>query len=179
MTDIPDSPVNSETKEEHDSNPDTDEDEFNHRFDAEGNLKDWWTPVDAKEFQQRAACVDDEYASFTVTPGVHINGKLTLGENTADSGGARVALMALMNTIGNTAKKIDGFTPEQRFFVSFVQIWCSNEREESLRLQVQTDPHSPPKFRVNGVVENMPEFQKAFSCKAGQPMVKASACRVW
>ena len=154
-------------------------DDQGRQFDPQGNLKDWWTPADAKEFQQRAACVDDEYASFTVIPGVHINGKLTLGENTADNGGARIALMALLNTIGKDARKIDGFTPEQRFFLSLGQIWCSNEREESLRLQVQTDPHSPPKFRVNGVVQNMPEFQKAFSCQAGQPMVKNSACRVW
>ncbi len=154
-------------------------DDQGRQFDPKGNLKDWWTPADAKEFQQRAACVDDEYASFTVAPGVHINGKLTLGENTADNGGARVALMALMNTIGKAVKKIDGFTPEQRFFLSFGQVWCSNDREESLRLQVATDPHSPPKFRVNGVVQNMPEFQKAFSCKVGQPMAKANACRVW
>jgi putative endopeptidase len=154
-------------------------DDEGRQFDREGNLKDWWTPADAKEFQQRAACVDDEYSSFTVAPGAHINGKLTLGENTADNGGTRIALMALLNTIGKNGKNIDGFTPEQRFFLAFGQVWCSNEREESLRLQVQTDPHSPPQFRVNGVVENMPEFQKAFSCKAGQPMVKANACSVW
>jgi len=154
-------------------------DDEGRQFDAKGNLKDWWTPADAKEFQQRAACVDDQYASFTVAPGAHINGKLTLGENTADNGGARVALMALMNTIGKNTKKIDGFTPEQRFFLAFGQVWCSNEREESLRLQVATDPHSPPKFRVNGVVQNMPEFQQAFSCKAGASMVKANVCRVW
>jgi putative endopeptidase len=154
-------------------------DDEGRQFDPSGNLKDWWTEADAKEFKQRVACVDDEYSSFTVAPGVHINGKLTLGENTADNGGARIALMALMNTIGKDAKKIDGFTPEQRFFLSFGQVWCSNEREEALRLQVQTDPHSPPQFRVNGVVKNMPEFQKAFSCKAGAPMVKANACRVW
>jgi endothelin-converting enzyme/putative endopeptidase len=154
-------------------------DDEGRQFDPQGNLKDWWTPTDAKEFQQRAACVDDQYASFQVVPGVHINGKLTLGENTADNGGARIALMALLNTIGKDAKKVDGFTPEQRFFLAFGQVWCSNEREEALRLQVQTDPHSPPKFRVNGVVQNMPEFQKAFSCSAGQPMVKNNACRVW
>jgi putative endopeptidase len=154
-------------------------DDQGRQFDPKGNLQDWWTPADAKEFQQRAACVDDQYASFTVAPGVHINGKLTLGENTADNGGARVALMALMNTIGKESKKIDGFTPEQRFFLAFGQVWCSNEREESLRLQVAVDPHSPPKFRVNGVVQNMPEFQKAFSCKAGASMVKANVCRVW
>ena len=154
-------------------------DDQGRQFDPKGNLRDWWTAADAKEFQQRAACVDDEYASFSVAPGAFINGKLTLGENTADNGGARIALMALLNTIGTNGKQIDGMTPEQRFFVALGQIWCSNEREESLRLQVATDPHSPPEFRVNGVVQNMPEFQKAFSCKAGQPMVKQSACRVW
>ena len=154
-------------------------DDEGRQFDPKGNLLDWWTPVDAKEFQQRAACVDDEYSSFEVAPGVHVNGKLTLGENTADNGGVRVALMALLNTIGKDGKKIDGFTPEQRFFLAFGQVWCSNDREESLRLQVATDPHAPPKFRVNGVVQNMPEFREAFSCKAGQPMVKANVCRVW
>ena len=154
-------------------------DDQGRQFDDRGNLRDWWTEVDAKEFEQRAACIADQYSSFTVAPGVHINGKLTLGENTADNGGARIALMALLNTIGNDQKKVDGFTPEQRFFLSFGQVWCSNEREESLRLQVQTDPHSPPQFRVNGVVQNMPEFQKAFSCKVGQPMVRNPACRVW
>jgi len=154
-------------------------DDQGRQFDDKGNLRDWWTEVDAREFEQRAACIADQYSSFTVAPGVHINGKLTLGENTADNGGARIGLMALLNTIGNDQKKVDGFTPEQRFFLSFGQVWCSNEREESLRLQVQTDPHSPPKFRVNGVVQNMPEFQKAFSCKVGQPMVKNPACRVW
>ena len=154
-------------------------DDQGRQFDAEGNLKDWWTAADATEFQQRAACVDDQYASFAVAPGVHINGKLTLGENTADNGGVRVALMALWDTIGKDGKKIDGFTPEQRFFLSFGQVWCSNAREELLRLQVATDPHSPPKFRVNGVVQNSPEFQKAFACKAGQAMSRANACRVW
>jgi putative endopeptidase len=123
--------------------------------------------------------VADEYANFTPVPGVHLNGKLTLGENTADNGGARIALMALLNTIGPNQKKIDGFTPEQRFFLSFGQIWCENQREESLRLQAQTNPHSPGKFRVEGVVRNMPEFQKAFACKPPQPMASANACRVW
>jgi len=154
-------------------------DDEGRQFDAAGNLKDWWTAADAKEFNQRAACVADEYASMTVIPGVHVNGKLTLGENTADNGGVRVALMALGATAGNVARKIDGFTTEQRFFLSFGQIWCGNERDEAVRLQVQTDPHSPPKLRVNGVVQNLPEFQKAFSCKPAQPMVKANACRVW
>jgi endothelin-converting enzyme/putative endopeptidase len=155
-------------------------DDEGRQFDAKGNLHDWWTPTDAKEFEQRVACVADEYSSFTVAPGVHINGKLTLGENTADNGGARIALMALMDDLAGKAQpKIDGFTPEQRFFLSFGQIWCSNERPEAVRLQVQTDPHSPAKYRVNGVVVNMPEFQKAFSCKPGTPMAKPNACRVW
>ncbi len=155
-------------------------DDQGRQFDAEGNLKDWWTPEDASRFEQRAACFADEYASFTPLPDVHINGKLTLGENIADNGGARIALMALMNTIGSRPQaKIGGFTPEQRFFLSFGQVWCANDREEALRLQVQTNPHSPEKFRVLGVVKNMPEFQKAFACKPGQKMAPAHACRAW
>ena len=149
------------------------------QFDAHGNLKDWWTAKDNEEFHQREACIADEYGGFSVAPGAFINGKLTLGENTADNGGARIALMALLNTIGNNAPKIDGYTPEQRFYLSFGQIWCENAREEALRMQVQTDPHSPPQFRVNGVVVNMPEFRQAFGCKPGQPMAPTHACHVW
>jgi len=154
-------------------------DDQGRQFDPKGNLADWWTKQDADKFQERAACVADEYGGFSVAPGAYVNGKLTLGENTADNGGVRIALMALLNTIGNQTAKIDGYTPEQRFFLSFGQIWCTNAREEALRLQVQTNEHSPPRFRINGVVENMPEFQKAFACKPGQPMVAAHACRVW
>ena len=150
------------------------------QFDAAGNLKNWWTPEDKKEFDQREACLAKEYSSFAVAPGVNVSGELTLGENTADGGGARVALMALEAALqGKSKPEIGGYTPEQRFFLAFAQIWCANETPEAERLQVQTDPHSPPQFRVNGVVRNMPEFQKAFSCKAGQPMVPANACRVW
>ena len=155
-------------------------DDQGRQFDAHGNLHDWWTPADAKAFEQRDACIANEYSKFEVAPGVHVNGELTLGENTADNGGTRVSLMALQNTIGNRPRsEIGGYTPDQRFFLSFGQIWCENEREEAARLQVQTDPHSPARFRVNGVLQNMPEFQKAFACKAGQPMVPANACRVW
>ncbi len=149
------------------------------QFDPKGNLKNWWTDKDNEEFRQREACFADQYSGFSVAPGAFINGKLTLGENTADNGGARIALMALLNTIGNNTAKIDGYTPEQRFFLSFGQIWCENGREEALRLLVQTNEHSPPEFRVKGVVENMPEFQKAFSCKPGQPMAPVHACHVW
>jgi len=154
-------------------------DDEGRQFDAKGNLHDWWTPEDAKEFDKREACFVEEYSKFTVAPDVHVNGKLTLGENTADNGGARIGLMALQNTIGADGDKTGGFTPEQRFFLSFGQIWCENARQEAEILQVQTDPHSPARFRVDGVVKNMPEFQKAFACKAGQPMVTADACRVW
>jgi predicted metalloendopeptidase len=154
-------------------------DDQGRQFDAKGNLNDWWTEEDAKEFEKRAECFVNEYSGFSVAPGASVNGKLTLGENTADNGGIRISLMALLSQIGSAGKPVDGFNPEQRFFLSFGQIWCENIREEAAKLQVQTDPHSPARFRVNGVVVNLPEFQKAFSCKAGQPMVSANACRVW
>jgi len=111
---------------------------------------------------------------------VHLNGKLTLGENTADNGGLRIALMALMNTLnGKTAPDINGYTPEQRLFLSWGQIWCENRTAEISRLMAATNPHSPGKFRVNGVVSNMPEFQKAFHCADNAPMVRHPQCRVW
>ena len=149
------------------------------QFDAQGNLKNWWTPKDSEEFHEREACLADEYSSFSVAPGVNVNGKLTLGENTADNGGVRISLKALHNTIGSDSAKVEGYTPDQRFFLSFGQIWCENARPEALKLQVQTNEHSPPEFRVNGVIENMPEFQKAFACKPGQPMTPVNACHVW
>jgi endothelin-converting enzyme/putative endopeptidase len=154
-------------------------DDEGRQFDAHGNMQDWWTPADAKEFESRTACLVKEYSSFSVAPGANVNGELTLGENTADNGGVRIALMALLSAIGADKNAIDGFTPEQRLFLSFGQIWCENAREESERMLVRTNPHSPPRFRVNGVVVNMPEFQKAFSCQASQPMVSPNACRVW
>jgi endothelin-converting enzyme/putative endopeptidase len=154
-------------------------DDQGRKFGPHGNLHDWWTPEDAKEFESRTACLVNEYSKFSVAPGANVNGKLALGENTADNGGMRIALMALLNTIGAGRKQIDGFSPEQRLFLSFGQVWCENDREEALRLQVQTNEHSPAKFRVNGVLVNMPEFQKAFSCQPTQPMGSANACRVW
>lgn len=155
-------------------------DDEGRQFDAQGNLRDWWTPEDAKAFNERAACFVKEYSSFTAVDDVKLNGKLTLGENTADNGGLRIALMALMNTLaGKQAPKIDGFTPEQRFFLGWGQIWCQNMTDEARRLRALTDPHSPARYRVNGVVQNMPEFEQAFSCPAGQPMVRRPACRVW
>jgi endothelin-converting enzyme/putative endopeptidase len=111
---------------------------------------------------------------------VHLNGKLTLGENTADNGGVHLAFMALMNSLnGKPQAKIGGFTPQQRFFLAWGQAWCENERPEQTRMRAQVDPHSPDRDRVNGVLGNMPEFREAFACRVGQPMVHAPACRVW
>ena len=155
-------------------------DDTGRKFGPHGNLKDWWTPEDAKEFEKRADCFIQEYSAFIATGDVHVNGKLTLGENTADNGGVRLSFMAMLASLsGHAQPPIDGFTPEQRFFLAFGQSWCTNVRPEAARLRAQTDPHSPPKDRVNGVVQNMPEFQKAFSCQVGQPMVRMPACRVW
>jgi putative endopeptidase len=155
-------------------------DDEGRQFDAAGNLADWWTPGDAKAFEERTSCLVNEYSSFTAVDDVKVNGKLTLGENTADNGGLRIALMAyLASSAGQERKTLDGFTPEQRVFLGYGQIWCESRRPAYERLQAQTNPHSPGRYRVNGVVSNMPEFQKAFSCKADAPMARGSACRVW
>jgi putative endopeptidase len=155
-------------------------DDQGRQFDARGNLKDWWTPADAKAFDDRAQCVVDQYASLTAVDDVKLNGKLTLGENVADNGGLRISLMAyLARTVTAPSKTLDGFTPEQRLFLGWGQVWCDNMRPELARMLAQTNPHSPARERVNGVVSNMPEFQKAFSCKAGAPMVRQNQCRVW
>jgi endothelin-converting enzyme/putative endopeptidase len=155
-------------------------DDQGRQFDAAGNLRDWWTPADGKAFEDRASCFVDQYAGYTAIDDVKLNGKLTLGENTADNGGLRIALMGyLASAAGKDARTLDGFTPEQRVFLGWGQVWCESRRPEYERLQAQTNPHSPGRYRVNGVVSNMPEFQKAFSCKPGAPMVRANACRVW
>ncbi len=159
-------------------------DDQGRKFDAQGNMRDWWTEQDAKEFEKRASCIADEYGGFVSVDDLKLNGRLTLGENTADNGGARIAFNALESTLaqdttGKAAQKIDGYTPEQRFFLGFARVWCEQRRPEFARSTILTDPHSPGKFRVNGTVQNMPEFQKAWGCKAGQPMVPANACRVW
>lgn len=157
-------------------------DDQGRQFDKDGNLRDWWTPEDAKAFDEREQCIVDEYSSFIATDDVHLNGKLTLGENTADNGGVRIAYMALLATLASEGKhpgKINGFTPDQRVFLGWGQIWCENQTDQIARLRVQVDPHSPGQYRVNGVVRNMPEFQKAWGCKTDQPMVSQNACRVW
>ena len=155
-------------------------DDQGRQFDAHGNLKDWWTPADAKAFDDRAQCLVDEYVGFTAIDEVKLNGKLTLGENTADNGGLRISLMAyLARNASQPAPTLDGFTPEQRVFLGWGQVWCENVRPERARMLAQINPHSPGHDRVNGVVSNMPEFQKAFACKADAPMVHKNQCRVW
>ena len=155
-------------------------DDQGRKFDAVGNLRDWWTPKDAQEFEKRAACFADEYSGFTAVDDVKLNGRLTLGENSADNGGVRIALMAIEEVLNGSQQKVDGFTPEQRFFLAYAQVWCENTSPAQARLLALTNPHSPGKYRVWGVIRNMPEFQKAFACKAGQPMsVSENACRVW
>jgi putative endopeptidase len=158
-------------------------DDEGRQFDANGNLSDWWTAEDAKKFEEKTDCEVNEYGSFVVIDDVKINGKLTLGENTADNGGLRLAFMAFLADARRKAidldQKQDGYSPIQQFFLAHGQSWCGSSRPESLRLQAQTDPHSFRKYRVNGVVQNMPEFGKAFGCKTGQPMMPANACRVW
>jgi len=157
-------------------------DDQGRKFDPQGNLRDWWTEQDGKEFEKRASCVAEEYGNFVPVDDLKLNGKLTLGENTADNGGARIALMALENMIQQSGKKpeeIDGYTPEQRYFLGFARVWCEKRKPEYSRMLVNVDPHSPGRFRTNGVVQNMPEFQKAWGCKAGQAMVSPNMCRVW
>jgi putative endopeptidase len=155
-------------------------DDQGRKYDAKGNLHDWWKADDAKNFEKRTQCLVDEYDGFTISD-AKVNGKLTLGENTADNGGLRLALAAYLATAATSGPDPvrDGFTPEQRLFLGYAQIWCQNARPEDVRLRVQTNPHSPGRFRTNGVVSNMPEFARAFSCKPDAPMVRANACRVW
>jgi putative endopeptidase len=152
------------------------------QFDSKGNLKDWWTKEDREKFDTRTKCVDDQYSSYVSVEDVHVNGKLTLGENVADLGGEILAYIAWKDANKDKhLQPIDGLTPEQRFFIGFAQWDCANERPEDLRVRAKTDPHSPSRYRINGVVVNMPNFAEAFSCKPGQPMVKpeANVCRVW
>jgi len=159
-------------------------DDQGRKYDGDGNLTNWWGPTDGPEFEKRAGCVADEYSSFVSVKDdkgeVHLNGKLTLGENTADNGGLKLAFMSMTKQAGDKIDaKIDGFTPAQRFFIGFAQVWCENVTPQRARELVLIDPHSPGKFRVIGTVQNSPEFPKAFGCKPGDAMVPANACHVW
>jgi putative endopeptidase len=159
-------------------------DDQGRKFDGQGNLRDWWTPEDGKQYDVRGQCIAQEYTQEIPELGVKQDGHLTQGEDTADNGGLRIALQALQDTLKAQGKSLDdmgpgGVTYRQQFFIAFAFSWCANLRPELQRNQVLTNPHSLPKYRVNNVVGNMPEFQKAFTCTAGQPMVRATACRVW
>ncbi len=157
-------------------------DDEGRQFDAKGNLKEWWTKKDSAAFNERAQCIVDQYAKYTIVDDIKINSKLTLGEDAADLGGLILGYMAWkteMASMPEQAQPRDGLSPDQRFFVGFAQWTCENDRPENLRVDALTNPHSPGKFRINGVVVNMPEFEKAFNCKKGQPMVSEKPCRVW
>jgi putative endopeptidase len=155
-------------------------DDQGRQFDAKGNLRDWWSKQDSEQFEKRAQCVVDQYAQYTIVDDIKINSKLTEGEDVADLGGLILAYMAWkMQTRGQHPESRDGFSPEQRFFIGYAQWACENQRPENLRANAITNEHSPGKYRVNGLVVNMPEFQQAFACKAGQPMVRENRCRVW
>jgi putative endopeptidase len=158
-------------------------DDSGSRYDGKGNVKNWWTDADKQAFQQRTDCEVKEYGGFSPVEGVNLNGKLTLGENTADNGGIHIAWQALLTTLQQQGKsiddKIDGYTEAQRYFISFGQIWCENRTDQVSRMSAKVDPHSPGMFRVDGVVRNFDEFGKAFGCHEGQPMMPEDACRVW
>jgi endothelin-converting enzyme/putative endopeptidase len=158
-------------------------DDEGRQFDAQGNLRDWWTPSVAKDFDRRAACIADQFDGYVAVDDLHVNGKLTLGENIADLGGLALSFAAWQAQAKATpaAPEVDGFTPEQTFFVAFAQAWCAKERPELMRLLVQTDPHSPPQWRVNGPLSNLPAFQEAFRCKPGDRMARPAAqrCELW
>jgi len=155
-------------------------DDEGRQFDAQGNLRDWWTAEDGRQFDQRASCVSDQYSQYVTVDDIKINGQLTMGENVADLGGMMLAYMAWKNeTRGQKLESIEGFTPEQRFFIGYGQSWCADTRDETKRMYATIDPHSPDKYRANGVLANSPEFQEAFQCKAGSAMVRENRCRVW
>jgi putative endopeptidase len=150
------------------------------QFDGDGNLRDWWTASDKKQFEERTDCIKNQYGNFVAVDDLKLNGKLTLGENTADNGGLRIAYMALLSTFaGKEPAPIDGLTAEQRFFLGWANVWCDNQTDAFTRMLATIDPHSPSRYRVNGSLSNMPEFREAYHCAATAPMVNQNACRVW
>jgi endothelin-converting enzyme/putative endopeptidase len=156
-------------------------DDEGRRYDALGNLVDWWTPAVSRDFDHRAACIADQFDAYTAVDDVKLNGKLTLGENIADLGGLELALSAYRASRAGKGREpaLEGFTPEQAFFVAFAQVWCTAIRPEYARLKAATDPHAPPRWRVNGPLSNMPAFREAFACPAGSAMVRSDRCALW
>src|SRR6266487_3506840 len=157
-------------------------DDQGRQFDAAGNLRDWWTPQSAAKFKERSQAIVKQFNEYEPLPGLHVNGELTQGENIADLGGVKLAYAALQKALDKNPqereKKIDGFTPEQRFFLSFATIWKSKQRDEDLKLRLNTDPHSPARYRVDGSLSNLTEFQKAFNIPDGSPMIRSADKRV-
>jgi putative endopeptidase len=162
-------------------------DDEGRQFDSKGNFVDWWKAADEKQFTERVDCLVDEYNGLIAVDDLHVDGKLTLGENLADLGGLKLAFLSYVDHAQKAGVDLQakggpeygGLTPDQQFFVAYGQHWCQNIRPEDLRLRLETDPHSPDPFRANGVVLNLPEFQQAFACKTGQPMAPAKRCAIW
>ncbi len=158
-------------------------DDQGRQFDEAGNLKDWWTKDDEKKFTDRAECMVKQYDAIEAVPGVHLNGKLTLGENLADLGGLWLAWMAWQEKAEaahvDMASMMNGNTPDQRFWIAYAQQWCTQTRPEQLRTQAQTDPHAPDEYRTNSVLQDLPEFGKSFSCRPADKMVSRNPCRIW
>jgi len=158
-------------------------DDEGRQFDKDGNLKNWWSKEDEDKFNARADCEVKQYDAIEAVPGVHLNGKLTLGENLADLGGLWLAWLAWLDKAQTAhidmAAKVDGYTPDQRFWIAYAQSWCTQTRPEQLRTQAQTDPHAPDEYRANTVLSDLPEFAKSFSCRKTARMVSSAPCRVW
>jgi predicted metalloendopeptidase len=159
-------------------------DDQGRKFDLKGNMADWWTADDAKNYMQRATCVEEQFSAFRAEEvGMNQNGKLVLGESIGDLGGLKIAWLAFQKSLEGKPRPaaIDGFTPEQRFFLGWAQVWGRNQRPEAIRQQILTDPHPLGRFRVNGPLSNMPQFAEAFHCKLGDKMVRPEdkRCQVW
>ena len=158
-------------------------DDEGRQFDKDGNLKDWWTKDDEQRFNERAECMVKQYDAIEAVPGVHLNGKLTLGENLADLGGLWLAWIAWLDKADaahvDMNAKTDDYTPDQRFWVAYAQQWCTQTRPEQIRTQAQTNPHAPDEYRTNTVLQDLPVFAKSFHCKKDAKMVSAKPCRVW
>ena len=156
-------------------------DDNGRRFDPKGNLMDWWTPPDDAAFRQRASCVASQYSEYSSIPGAKLNGNLTLGENVADNAGVRIAYYALMDVLAAKGPQpaIEGFTPDQRFFIAWAQLWCENATDQDFRRRAQEDVHASGRWRANGVLQNSDDFRKTFGCRVGTPMAPVNECRVW
>jgi predicted metalloendopeptidase len=151
------------------------------QFAADGNLASWWEPGTRARFEEKTQCIADQYEKYEPIPGVHLNGKLTMGENIADNGGVKLAFEAYRSMRAGADLRLvaDGFNEDQQFFLAVAQAWCTNQTEDVQRMRATVDPHSPPRFRVNGSLANQPAFWEAFSCEPGTTMRPANACSVW